>query len=300
VTNSTKIDNNTMRFDLELIRIVSAFGIVWFHSGIDSKRDVAYSGLVFFVVLSAYFATTSKKEHKISERVLKFLVPYFIWSALYALFNLIRGVDIFPENYSIINATLASTSIHLWYLPFIFFCILAIDAAKEHCSKNIMGLFSGIAALVFIATAPEWKSLSYMPPWGQYAHALPAFLVGIFLGCFGEIKRFLRNVILFGIYAAVMVMLAKGVSGIGVTYSIGLTTCLLFLKKDSIIGRSNAIYTLSTATFGVYLIHIITLFVVRHFGVTGFLLPLLSYIISVSGVVAVRNYFPSKIVKYVL
>lgn len=36
-----------MRIDIELLRIISAIGIVWFHSGNATGREITYSGLVF-------------------------------------------------------------------------------------------------------------------------------------------------------------------------------------------------------------------------------------------------------------
>ena len=295
-----KKDNNNKRFDLELIRVVSAFGIVWFHSGISYARDVAYSGLICFIVLSAYFASISNRKHKISKRVSRLLIPYLIWSAIYGLFNLIRGVNIFPENYSFINALLASTSIHLWYLPFIFFCILAVDVTKRYYPQNLIGLFSGITALLLIVTASVWRSLNYMPPWGQYIHALPAFLVGVFWGCFGEIRPVFRNVLLFCIYIVLTIMLAKDLSGFSITYLVGLIPCLLLLKKESAIKKSRMIGTLSNASFGVYLVHILPLFLVQHFGITGCMLPSISFIISIVGVIMARKFIPNIIVRYVL
>lgn len=44
-----------VRQDIEILRVLSAFGIVWFHSGAPG-RAFAYSGLVIFIILSVYLS----------------------------------------------------------------------------------------------------------------------------------------------------------------------------------------------------------------------------------------------------
>lgn len=68
-----------MKSEIELFRIFSALGIVWFHSGVGIGRDVAYGGLIFFVIVAAYFATVSTRSHSLVERVERLMVPYFLW-----------------------------------------------------------------------------------------------------------------------------------------------------------------------------------------------------------------------------
>lgn len=289
-----------MRLDIELTRVISAFGIVWFHSGVDLGRDIAYAGLVYFVIISSYFATTSKKEHHMPERVLRLLVPCFIWSVIYASFKIIRGVPVFPENYSAINMLLATPSIHLWYLPFLFFGIIAIDTAKKYFSNNVIGVVAGVTTLLLVTTAPEWRSMNFISPWGQYLHALPALLIGVFFGGYGKISGVLRTVITFGIFFAISVMTLKGMSGFGITYLFGIIPCLVLFKKDSIIKKSKVIAPLSMATFGVYLIHVLVLFVFRHFGIVGIFLPILSFTVSILAVMLARKYLPKSIIKYAL
>ena len=64
-----------MRTDVEFLRIIAALGIVWFHSGLDVGRDIAYSGLVVFLIFSSYFAVKSNKEYSVLSRASRFLIP---------------------------------------------------------------------------------------------------------------------------------------------------------------------------------------------------------------------------------
>ena len=43
------------RADIEFLRVLSTFGIVWFHSGVFG-HEFAYSGLIVFLILSMYLA----------------------------------------------------------------------------------------------------------------------------------------------------------------------------------------------------------------------------------------------------
>jgi len=200
-----------MKLEIEIFRILSAFGIVWFHSGVDIGREIAYGALIFFVIVSIYFATISKRNHSISERIKRLLVPYLFWSLFYGAILLLTEGYLFPKDYNLFSKIFASPSIHLWFLPFIFISLIVIDYFKSALSKEWVVTTIGSVAIFSILLAPIWREFDYLIPLGQYAHAFPAVLIGIF---FGLMKKTRISIILAaGILVSIIIMVFLKESG---------------------------------------------------------------------------------------
>lgn len=292
-----------MRFDIELLRVLCIFGIVVGHIypiPITEIKSLAHGGLVVFIVISAYFCMLSSKSHTVLERAKRLLTPCIIWSIIYGAFRLVKGEPLFVQHHDIVSTLLTTPSIHLWYLPFIFFGIIAIDAAKLHVSRHIIGIFSAVIAIILIATAPIWRSYEYITPWGQYSHALPALFIGVFFACFQQINLYTRRILFLGIYVSAFIMTLLGLKGFGEPYFFGLITCLILFTQESIIPESNTIKILSQATFGIYLSHLLFAAALRPLGLTGVSLGLLTFLVSCIAVIIARRYLPKIVVKYTL
>jgi fucose 4-O-acetylase-like acetyltransferase len=286
-----------MRYDIELIRIISAFGIVWYHSHVNFGRDVAYAGLICFLVISAFFATSSKHHHTISERFNRLIIPYISWSVLYALSGLIFNGRIFPANYTAVNMLLASPSVHLWYLPYIFFAIVSIDFLNKHVRRRFYGTGAGILAVIMIISAPYWRTYTFTPPWGQYLHASPALFIGIFLGSYFEIDKVVRMFVLTAIALSIAFTVNVGLEGFSITYAVGFVACLILLSGKSVIPENKIIRILAATTLGVYLLHVEVLFVLSHFIGKSYVLPTLSFLLTTSIVLLGIRFLPAKIKK---
>ena len=81
---------------VELLRLLSTFGIVWFHSGTTAK-EFAYSGLVVFLVLSMYLGGKhgSADKQTFRRRVERLIIPWLFWCVIYAGLNVFRGGRLF-------------------------------------------------------------------------------------------------------------------------------------------------------------------------------------------------------------
>ncbi|MCI5135333.1 MAG: hypothetical protein D3920_09740 [Candidatus Electrothrix sp. AW2] len=132
-----------IRYDIELFRVISSFGIVWLHSKMNFGGEIAYSGLIYFVVVSSYLSFSSVREKYIANRAKRLLIPFFSWYVIYAVIRIIKGENIFPENYTIYSIILASPSVHLWYLPFVFLFSVSIYHAKKKINARQLGLYKG-------------------------------------------------------------------------------------------------------------------------------------------------------------
>jgi peptidoglycan/LPS O-acetylase OafA/YrhL len=77
---------------IEFLRVIAALGIVFFHAK-TGFSEIGYAGLVAFLVLSLSLEVGINYERKrsIKNLALTFIIPFLIWSVIYALLNLARG-----------------------------------------------------------------------------------------------------------------------------------------------------------------------------------------------------------------
>ena len=111
-----------IRQDIELLRVLSALGIVWFHSETKGS-NFGHSGLIFFLILSVFLGG-GQQNSSIQKRAKRLLVPWLIWFAYYGAINLVLQKSVIPLNNGLIAGVLSGPRIHLWYLPFIFFVLI--------------------------------------------------------------------------------------------------------------------------------------------------------------------------------
>jgi hypothetical protein len=287
-----------VRTDVEFLRIISALGIVWFHSGLDIGRDMAYSGLVVFLIFTSYFAVKSTKEHSVLSRAARFLIPCVLWSILYASLNLVRGGEIIPDHFNVFSKILATPSIHLWYLPFAFICVLALDKIKNYNPKMV----AVVAALFFtilLASAPIWRQWPYISPLGQYMHALPAVFIGITFSLYGQLENTIKRVVDMLILLTLSTIIYFNLPGISETYTVGVLASLILLRKNSFLSKNTIIIKLSQLTFGVYLIHPLFLFALTHFGIISIMLPMFAFSLSMLSIFIMFKVLPKSVSQHI-
>ncbi len=289
-----------MKYDVELLRIISAFGIIWFHSGYQFGRDIAYAGLVVFLILSAYFATKSNKAHSVRDRGLRLLLPCIFWSAIYAAFSIIRGKNIFPNDYSVLSSLLSTPTIHLWYLPFVFFCTIAIDLIRKQIHPIALAVVATMIASTLLLSSPLWRQWSFISPFGQYMHAAPAIFIGIVYGLSKQLSSMLRYLLLSLVTISAIFAFQLNIKGVGVTYLIGIIVTFLLLREKSVLPKNNVVLELSRLTFGIYLIHPIILFILRHIGVGSLNLVIICFSASATCIYVSLRIVPKQISKYVM
>lgn len=288
----------SVRTDIELLRVVSAFGIVWFHSGFDCGRDIAYAGLVYFLVVAAYFAIKSNKGHSLYQRSSRLLIPCLAWSTVYGLFKVGLDWPIFKNDASLVSMILSTPSIHLWFLPFLFFCLIVIDNVKRTLSINIIACASAFLASTLLLTASYWREVSFLSPFAQYAHALPAVMIGVFLGCYDELSVGFRNALLAVLCVSVTIVSFMNLNGVSITYFVGFIASLPLLLNKSFISENKAILMLSSLTFGIYLVHVLVLYVLQYLHVQGIALPITAFVVSASSVYLSIKILPKPILRF--
>jgi peptidoglycan/LPS O-acetylase OafA/YrhL len=244
------------RQDIELLRLLSAYGIVSFHAS-TRAADWAYSGLIAFLVLSVVLGGKAGAPDlaTLRRRALRLLRPWALWFAVYGGLNLYRGDAFLPSPNGLLAAVLAGTSIHLWYLPCIFLLLSGLDVLKAHLPLRILSLAAGVLAIGLIAAAPWWRpitlQLSY--PVLQWSDALAPVLVGVFLLGAAELRPTTRRLL-----SALIVLSALGVCAfewIGVPFALGFVAVLLASSPCTAGLIRIDLRPLSDCTFGIYLLH---------------------------------------------
>lgn len=257
--------------NVEIVRILAAFGIVWFHSGAPWAA-VGYSGLITFTALATYFASAGSA--KLARRI---LVPWLFWTVFYLGWRFAADGDPFIEGLSPVTSIFYGA--HLWFLPFIF----AVNLAVGSIASRHLPLACALVALLMLATVPWWREwqLSLGPPFGQFVHALPAAMIGVALRTRAGI-------------AVAVLALAVGfywqAGGVSYPYAIGggLAVAAVLLPRL----RWN-VESVSSCMFGVYLVHIAALGVFNRIsGPQTLLTVVLAFLAALAGVWLMRRYLP--------
>jgi surface polysaccharide O-acyltransferase-like enzyme len=287
------------RPDIELLRLFSALGIVWFHSG-RSAIALAYSGLVVFLVLSVALGGRIGQPDAatLQRRALRLLRPWLLWFGLYAAFNALRGLPVLPLDHGWAAGVLAGPSIHLWYLPFVFMVLVALDLLRAHIALRTLSAGAFVLALGLMATAPLWRPVTLALPYPllQWADAQAPVLVGVFAlgaraGCWSR-----RTVLAM---AALLVLTAAGLAAfdwVGTPYAVGASASLLVLLRTPGPGRPWRVdpSPLTDCTFGIYLSHSLVFALLLAHGpeLSAAGLPLAIFALALAGTWALRRALP--------
>lgn len=252
-------------YSLDLLRILGAFGIVWFHApGEVVGKNVGYSGLVIFIVISMALMIPRIPGPRFAvKRVNRLLVPWIFWYLIYGALNVASGNSFLPTEMNPLSAILSGPKWHLWYLPFLFVTSISIYYLVL-LLKGLKGIgaisFYVFLSLLGLFTTGLWRawSMNMGSPWAQCVHALPAVFIGAAMGYISmthsETKRNVYIAACFLIIGGTSAWLVfSGYNGVGIPYLIGtgLTGAALIFNMR----RSKIVTDISNLTFGIYLIH---------------------------------------------
>ncbi|MFH0974671.1 MAG: acyltransferase family protein [Spirochaetota bacterium] len=286
------------RQDIELFRILSAFGIVWFHSHLKGA-DIGYSGLVFFIILSVYL---SGDGHNVIQRLKSLLLPWLSWSLFYGFVNFIIDKPFIDTDNGFITGLLAGSKIHLWYLPFMFFILILFDLIKKNSTVLKIGYSAVCIALISLLSVFLWRDFTNAlgAPWAQYSHALPAVFVGAYFWAFNKLTsifQFHKFIMLLFLLAAVINI---NITGVGISYTIGILMFFPIIFFPPWLNFNFNIRNISELTLGIYLLHPFIYMVFFKFNVNlGYFLPLAVFITCSILIWITKNFFP-KLSKYII
>jgi hypothetical protein len=243
---------------IEALRILSAFGIVVFHAHAPGF-DLAYAGLVVFLALSPMFECSANwhRVRSAASLATTLLAPWAFWFVVYGLVNIL-GHKAHPTGWPCGPlGLLAGTSIHLWFLPFMFMVLVLLNAAKPRVDRQILLWLSAIVGTTLLAGAPLWhEGWAELPrPLAQWMQGLPAVFGGLVVGLtrgksmasFGGMVALLAGLVV-AVTAALPGLSAPYLVG---TIALGLT---LAISHRGLPAWFN-VQPVADCMFGVYLLH---------------------------------------------
>lgn len=174
----------------DLVRLVAALGIVLFHIHAPGGQ-IGYAGLAYFLVLVPAFGvsrSTLRSLHVyVRSRTERLLLPWLLWSAIFAVLKLGQWLVTGKPLHRVFTPmmTVTGTSLHLWFLPYVFVASLFLPAVRKLAEGLRRPVFLVVLAVVLLSAL-----LSFAPalhrqrdaPWAQWAYGLPGLLAGLALG----------------------------------------------------------------------------------------------------------------------
>ena len=267
--------------NIERLRIIAAYGIICFHSQSGFLKEIGYAGLPAFVMVTfsfgliglaqvAYGPGESHFKKYMVSKINRLLLPYFFWVIIYGVWGCARMLSSRGEIINVpitIFFPLYGTSIHLWYLPFVFLGLVILSYMKEHfLMKSHFALFAFSTATILTGLLPVFiPDINNMPlPVPQVVYALPALFLGLIISDTLQVRIPLKYLL------AVMIIFFTGVvrliSSNDHSYLLlYLISFIVVVIAKNIPGKHDDITEkLSPLTFGIYLVHPIIISIVAN------------------------------------
>lgn len=310
---AVKIKNSDGRnYNLEILRIISAFGIVLLH-GADGElvKDIGFSCLIIFMLISSYLLIPQKKYSLfISKRAARLLIPWLFWFFVYGLLHIMNGTSFLPVTGDIFSAVLNGTRMHLWYLPFIFITSIIIVfyyniVEPLSIVKKYNWVFFMFLSIIFLIISPLWRpwSLDLGAPWSQWFLMFPAVFIGATIANMNHLLSDNWKII---IYVIIIILISmwltlSGQHNVGIRYLFGFSLFVpaVYLKFD-IISNSKIIMKISNCTYGIYLIHPLIYSIESKLGFSqNFIVPYITYALSLL-IIIIANKIPVRFIKKII
>lgn len=282
------------RQDIELLRILGCFGVVWIHARAGDYQ-AASAGLVVFLMLSISLSGQAGGADwpTLRRRGARLLVPWLIWFVIYASVNALSGKPIIAMEHGLAAGIMAGPSIHLWYVPFIFICLVTLDLVRNRAPGLLLSMTCGTLATAVIASTSLWRypSLEMGYPLAQWTFSLAAVLFGAFLLYSNHAPTPARIILVFSFLICAYWMIPY--RNIGLPYFLGSIASVVVTSKKFANFLPFDITYLSQNTFGIYLSHMLFVnLLVKVSTIRGPLLPITAFLASAVFVLSLRKALP--------
>ena len=243
---------------IEGLRVLSICGVIAFHARVPGM-ELAYAGLVAFVILAPYVDChyNEHRQRSLASLAKAFLVPWLFWMIAYGALNLLGHRPLFPGAGGPVASVLAGTRIHLWFLPFMFVVIAALNALKRFGLRRVAAVPALALACLALVSFPLWHDQidEAIAPYRQWLHAMPAVFVGIALGLLPpEAGR--RRLWIALILLSLIPPVVANLGGVSTPYGVGVALVLLAISlKPPRDFSGRVLREISSCTLGVYLVH---------------------------------------------
>jgi surface polysaccharide O-acyltransferase-like enzyme len=178
--------------NVERLRLVAMLEIVAFHVSEQRLPLVAGLGLPTFLLLnSAFNCTLSERMGTrpfLRVKVTRLLVPWLVWSLIYALVVLLQRLrhdEPLAEGFSA-WMVVGGTYPHLWFVPFALFsgvfAALLRRATRERPAGGVVVASAAAGVVAVVVNAALLRAGTVEWPLLQWLFALPSSLLGFALG----------------------------------------------------------------------------------------------------------------------
>jgi peptidoglycan/LPS O-acetylase OafA/YrhL len=240
---------------IEALRIIAAFGIVWYHAAIPYS-PIAYAGLPIFIMITFYFqGLSSRGDIALNTLAIRILRPWVIWMVILAVYNVVRHKALLSTGRYDLSSLLYGSYPHLWYLPFIFVSIIAVRALRKVLPDIYIWSLSAGTAVIFLLAVPTWRpaSMAAGVPIAQYAQASGAIAIGLLFAAARKSLIWIIPLAVIGgaaVYAALLPF-----SAVGTPYVVAIALFSVAVVASKIMGPARYLEPLTKLTFGIYLVH---------------------------------------------
>lgn len=285
------------RTDVELLRIVAAFLIVYFHGEGFIPAHWAYAGLTVFLIFMGYYACVGRPK-PIFATAQRLLIPYAVWFVFYFVLRSFLGKPIFREHDNLLTFALSSPSIHLWFLPFAFICISLLHYLRRAVPALLLGSVAVGIATVLILAVPVWKGLGISTPFIQWLHALAPVLIGVGIAQLQTQRTVYRGLALVSIIVALVIATLYGEGRTTIGYALGIALCSVLFARESLIRPNRLVDTVAPTTMGIYLVHPAVLVILYWLGLRADANVVVGFAVSAAGVWLVQKVLPPAVTRY--
>ncbi len=287
-------------FNIDRLRVIASFGIICFHSQTGLLKLIGYVGLPVFVMITFGLGTINTNvtlvgpvrtvlKGFLSAKIHRLIIPYIAWVVIYwgwGWFRMITGHGEIIESQLTIFFPLYGTSIHLWYLPFVFTGLILFSTCKLYYPlSGFTALVIFLLLMMFTSIAPAvFFNQNKMPlPLPQILFALPPLFVGLIISDMTNVKGNIKYCLTFFfiIFTFFVHLLIKKEFDLNLLLLPIAFLLVVFCIKFP--GKSGKIVKeLSPLTFGIYLVHPIIVAIIKNillFYKMTYLLPVSSLLI---------------------
>ena len=286
---------------IDLLRIMAAVGIIWFHTEGAPHAQIAYAGLPMFLLVYFSLVTRQSRLHTTSQflrrRWDRLLKPWLFWSAVYGVCRLVKAAYamdassieriLSPETF------LVGTWIHLWYLPYAFASGLLIHVLNRRTLRindTLVVLAATLAsAFVLAACAVGLHAYELASPLPQWEFGLAAIPLGLAVGRSlaipsRRVQMLLLSIICATTLATCAILTSVHLDSSAIPY--GLAIMLVCLAYGWQVNGNAFIAAVAPLTFGIYLLHPLVMYGLPHFfAAQGHYAAFIALTACISGVV---------------
>lgn len=264
---------------VDLLRILAAVGIIWFHTEGAPHRGIGYAGLPVFLLIFFSLVTRQSPARTtaqfVSRRWQRLLKPWLFWSLVYGSCRLAKAATAADwhslDGMLSVQTLFLGTWAHLWYLPYAFALGLFLHVLNRRIAPdNYMAVVvtATVAGVVTLAAcAAHLAGRTAPPPLAEWEFGLAALPLGLAVGRSLAVpsRRAQVRLLLLITGATVGVsalLISRGLYSTLVPYSLAMAlVCLAYLWPV----RSNAfIRAVAPLTFGIYLLHPLVMYGLKY------------------------------------